>query len=97
MVALYRHEGKVQDGFTLIGFEKGELSLCKSSTQAIAGATLELVKKREDGWSRVRCGGDEGWAPTSYMREMPQKQASVAQISLSPEQTGNRVLCPCAH
>ena len=51
--ALYKHEGKNQQGFVLIGFAKGDV--------------MTLVKKREDGWSRVRKDGAEGWAPTSYL------------------------------
>jgi len=53
--ALYKHEGKNQQGFILIGFEKGDVMI--------------LVKKRDDGWSRVRKGDAEGWAPTSYLED----------------------------
>jgi len=55
VIALYPHEEKVQEGFTLVGFEKDDV--------------LILVKRREDGWSRVRNGDKEGWAPTSYMED----------------------------
>lgn len=53
--ALYKHEQKNQDGFKLIGFEKGDV--------------LILVKRREDGWSRIKTGDNEGWAPTSYLED----------------------------
>ena len=55
--ALYSHEGKVQEGFTLVGFGKGEI--------------LTLIKSREDGWSRVRTDtGEEGWGPSSYFKKL---------------------------
>ena len=57
MRALYAHKGKVQDGFTLMGFEKGD--------------EMVLLIKREDGWSKVQNGDDVGWAPTSYLKELP--------------------------
>lgn len=55
-VALYDHDAKVQQGFNLVGFRKGEL--------------MQVIKKREDGWSKVCKDGQEGWAPTSYLRDL---------------------------
>jgi hypothetical protein len=55
--ALYPHEGKVQDNFHLIGFAKDDV--------------MVLLKKREDGWSKVKLGDVAGWAPTSYLEELP--------------------------
>eukprot|EP00037_Helgoeca_nana_P015336 m.143255 g.143255 ORF g.143255 m.143255 type:complete len:885 (+) comp22972_c0_seq2:2341-4995(+) len=63
--ALYRHEQKNQDGFKLIGFEKGDILL--------------LVKKREDGWSRVRKNENEGWAPTSYLQDYAEPKADAPE------------------
>jgi len=53
--AKFKHAGKVQDGFALIGFKKG--------------AVLTLVKHRADGWSRIKSDTEEGWAPTSYLED----------------------------
>lgn len=61
--ALYAHEGKVQDNFHLLGFEKGDV--------------MELLKKREDGWSKVKLNDVAGWAPTSYLEELPLEEAKT--------------------
>jgi hypothetical protein len=60
VLALYAHKGKVQDGFTLMGFEKGE--------------ELVLLSKRDDGWSKVQKGNEAGWAPTSFVEQKTKKR-----------------------
>jgi hypothetical protein len=56
VLALYSHEAKEQEGFMLVGFQKGDI--------------LELVKRRPDGWSRVKTGaGLQGWGPSSYLQD----------------------------
>jgi len=73
VLALYKHEGKVQDGFSLIGFAKGDV--------------LTLVKRREDGWSRVRSiDGGEGWAPSSYLQDHVPEPTPAAEAV--PEASG---------
>eukprot|EP00052_Salpingoeca_macrocollata_P008277 m.65714 g.65714 ORF g.65714 m.65714 type:complete len:850 (-) comp16512_c0_seq1:60-2609(-) len=68
-IALYDHQAKTQQGFNLVGFKKGDI--------------LELIKKREDGWSKVRAGDSEGWAPTSYMaEEAPKARTSQPTVGL---------------
>ena len=62
--AVYAHEGREQDGFKLIGFAQGEI--------------LELVKRREDGWSRVKRGDEQGWAPSSYLEDHAEPAATPA-------------------
>jgi len=72
VVALYAHEGKVQEGFTLVGFAKGE--------------PLTLIKSREDGWSRVRTdAGMEGWGPSSYFQKIESPAEPAASTTPSPE------------
>ncbi|EDQ91389.1 uncharacterized protein MONBRDRAFT_36287 [Monosiga brevicollis MX1] len=56
MEAVYAHEAKDHQGTKLIGFAKGE--------------QMELLKSRKDGWSKVRIRGLEGWAPTSYLKQV---------------------------
>mmetsp|Transcript_36963 Transcript_36963/g.96834 ORF Transcript_36963/g.96834 Transcript_36963/m.96834 type:complete len:863 (+) Transcript_36963:109-2697(+) len=75
--ALYRHEQKEQEGFRLIGFEKGDI--------------LILVKRREDGWSRVKSDNVEGWAPTSYLEdyEEPPPARSVSAESTASSAGGS--------
>lgn len=72
--ALYRHEEKNQDGFVLLGFEKGDI--------------LTLVKRREDGWSRVRRDDAEGWAPTSYLEDYVEARPTrtLSDVSESGDQ-----------
>eukprot|EP00053_Salpingoeca_punica_P016265 m.152797 g.152797 ORF g.152797 m.152797 type:complete len:862 (+) comp16923_c0_seq3:77-2662(+) len=55
--ALYDHAAKVQQGFNLVGFRKGDV--------------VRVIKKRDDGWSKVQNGSEEGWAPTSYLSAEP--------------------------
>jgi hypothetical protein len=53
MKAAYDHEAKDHQGTKLLGFKKGD--------------KLELLKSRDDGWSKVRLGTEQGWAPTSFL------------------------------
>jgi uncharacterized protein YgiM (DUF1202 family) len=55
--ALYDHQAKVQQGFNLVGFKKGDI--------------VRVIKTRPDGWSKVQNGSEEGWAPTSYLSTEP--------------------------
>lgn len=54
MEAAYDHEAKDHQGTKLLGFKKGD--------------KLELLKSRDDGWSKVRLGTEQGWAPTSFLK-----------------------------
>lgn len=68
--ALYAHAGKVQLGFTLIGFEKGDL--------------MQVVNRRADGWTKVLKDGLEGWAPSSYVEEVPREAPPIVRRSSKP-------------
>eukprot|EP01147_Barroeca_monosierra_P004869 gene4869-6890_t len=54
MVALYDHTSSQHGSSVLLGFKKGE--------------KMVLLRKRNDGWCKVKRGDEQGWAPTSYLR-----------------------------
>lgn len=65
VLALYSHEAKEQEGFMLVGFKKGEI--------------LELVKRRPDGWSRIKTKeGHQGWGPSSYLQDYEEPEYTPA-------------------
>ena len=66
---MYDHVASKHGGSVLLGFKKGDV--------------MTLVRKRHDGWCKVTKGSEQGWAPTSYLKPLPQQQPSTEQAAES--------------
>lgn len=72
---MYDHAPREHQGSTLMGFRKGDV--------------MELVKTRDDGWSKVVRDTESGWAPTSYLKPI---EVEASEAAATPDSSASPVL-----
>jgi hypothetical protein len=72
---MYDHASREHQGSILMGFRKGEI--------------MELVKTRDDGWSKVVRDTESGWAPTSYLKPV---EVEASEAAATPDSSASPVL-----
>lgn len=51
-----------------------------------SGTAVEVIERNDDGWSRIRVGGTEGWVLTRYLMNQPAARDRLTDASTRVEQ-----------